>query len=88
MRLALIAYGKWNFRVMDVSWAFLRSGHWKRDTYGKLPEESEKDNVARKLLKPLFVLSTACKDWYKNIRDFLAIVCVCVGGGGRVKLLP
>ena len=66
----------------------LRSEPLKRDTYVKLPQWAEKDNVARKLLKPLFVLSTACKDWYKNIRDFLAIVCVCVGGGGRVKLLP
>ena len=32
-------------------------------------------NIARKLLKPLYGLSTACKDWYKTIRDFLAKEC-------------
>ena len=48
----------------------------KRDAYVKLPPHThtrvEKDNVDRKLLKPLYVLSTACKDWYKTIRHFLA----------------
>ena len=31
----------------------------------------EEDNVDWKLLKPLFGLSTACKYWYKAIRNFL-----------------
>ena len=71
LRLAVIADRKWNFRVMDVSRAFSMSGPLKRDTYVKLPAWVEKDNVARKLLKPLYGLSTACKDWYRTIRDFL-----------------
>ena len=36
----------------------------------------EKDNVTRKLLNPLYGLSTACKDWYETIRDFLSNECV------------
>ena len=31
----------------------------------------EKDNKERCALKPLYGLSTACKDWCKPIRDFL-----------------
>ena len=81
--LAVIAYRKWNFRVMDVSRSFLMSGPLKRDTFVKLPQWAEKDNVARKLLKAAYGLRTACEDWYKAIRDFLATecVCVCVWGG-------
>ena len=60
---------------MDVSRAFLRSEHLRRDTYAQLPEGVEKDNVAWGLLKPLYGLSTACKDWYKTIRNFLSKEC-------------
>ena len=56
---------------MDVSRAFLRSEPLKRDTYAQLPKGAEKDNVAWKLLKPLYGLSTACKDRYATIRDFI-----------------
>ena len=31
-------------------------------------------------IKPLYGLSTACRDWCEAIRDFLENVCVCVGG--------
>ena len=65
LRLAVIAYRKRNFRVMDVSGAFSRSGHLRRDTYVKLPAWAEEDNVTRKLLEPLYGMSTSCKDWYK-----------------------
>ena len=75
IRLAVIAYRKLHFRVMDVSGSFLMSGHLKRDTYVKLPQWAEKDNAARKLLKPSYGLSAACKDWYKAIRDFLVSEC-------------
>ena len=37
MWIAVIAYRKWGFRVMDVSRAFLRSGHLGRDAYVQLP---------------------------------------------------
>ena len=57
---------------MGVSGEFLRSGPLKRDTYAKLPDGVEKDNVARKLLKPSYGLCTACKDRCETIRDFLA----------------
>ena len=60
----------------------LRSEHLKRDTYFKLPAWAEKENVARELQKPLYVLSTACKDRYETIRDFLAHEC-----GGEVTSL-
>ena len=36
--LAVVAHRKWNFRVMDVSRAFLRSRPLKRDTCVKLPD--------------------------------------------------
>ena len=36
--LAVIAYRKWNFRVVDVSSAFLRGDPLKRETYLELPE--------------------------------------------------
>ena len=41
--LAVIAYRKWNFRVMDVSRAFLMSGPLKRETYAKHPNGVEKE---------------------------------------------
>ena len=80
--LSLIAYRKWNFRVSDVSRAIPRSEHLKREAYVKLPEGVEKGNSARKLLKPLYGLSTACKDWYRTIRDLLANECVW---GGKLR---
>ena len=64
---------------MDVSRAFLRSGPLERETYAQFPKWAEDDKVAWKLLKPLYGLSTACKDWYKTIRKFLAEEC-----GGRL----
>ena len=40
------------------------------------------ENLAWELLKPLYGLSTACKDWYRTIRNFLTDEC-----GGRVTSL-
>ena len=68
---------------MGVSSAFLMSGHLERDAYAKLPRVAEEGNVAREILKTLYGLSTACKDWYKTIRNFLASEC---GGGGDTSL--
>ena len=79
--IAVIAYRKWNFRAMNVSRAFLRSWPLKRENYAVLPGGEEKDDIARKLLKPLYGLSTACEDWYKSIRDFLPNECVLGGWG-------
>ena len=67
---------------MDVSRAFLRSEPLERDTYVKLPEGVEQENVAWKLLKPLYGLSTACKDWYRTLRNFLIEEC-----GGKATSL-
>ena len=44
--LAVSASGKWDFRLMGVSRAFLRSVALKRDKYVKLPDGVEKVNVA------------------------------------------
>ena len=55
-----------------VSGSFLRSGLLKRDTCLELPDGGEKGNIARKLLKPLYGLCTACKGRCETIRDFLA----------------
>ena len=87
LRLSLIAFRKWDFRVMGFSRAFLRSEHLERETYVQLPKGVEDDRVAWELLKPLYGLSTSCKDWYKAIRDFLSEECVCVCGGGKVTSL-
>ena len=72
MCLAVIAYRMWNFGVMDVSRAFLRSGPLERESYVQLPLGAEKGNFAWEILKPLYGLSTACEYWYKTIRNFLA----------------
>ena len=77
--LDVIVSRKWNFRATDVSRAFSSSVPLKRDACLELLDGVEKDNVARKLLKPLYGLSTACKDWYNTIRDFLSHE---FGGGG------
>ena len=60
---------------MDVSRAFLRSEPLKRETYVQLPKGVEDDRVAWELSKPLYGLSTECKDWYKTIRNFLSEEC-------------
>ena len=67
---------------MDVSIAFLRSGPLKRDNYANLPEGVENGYIACGMSKPLYGLSTACKDWRETIRDFLeeVRVCACVCG--------
>ena len=66
-----MAFRKRDFRVMDVSRAILRSQPLKRDTYVQLPKLVEDDRVAWKLPKPLYGLSTSCRDWYRAIMDFL-----------------
>ena len=55
--------------------SFLGSEPLKRDNYLELPDVVENDNIERDLLKPLFGLSSACKDWCETIRDFLAREC-------------
>ena len=62
---------------MGVSREILRSAPSRRDTYVQLPKGVDQDNVAWELLKPLYGLSTACKDWYKTIRNFLSKECGC-----------
>ena len=76
--LDVIACLRWNFRAMDVSMRFLRFGPLKVATYEKLPLVAEKGNISRKLLGPLYGMSTACKDWRVAIRDFLGGECVWV----------
>ena len=73
--MALTAYRKWNFRVTDVSRAFLSSEPLWRDTYVKLPDGVEEEISDWEILKPLYGMRTACKDWYDTIRDFLSKEC-------------
>ena len=54
----------------------------KRDADVKLPDGVEQDNVARKLLKPLYGLSTACEDWCGISQRKSVCGGVGVGGGG------
>ena len=54
--------------------AVSRSSPLKRDTYAELPDGVEKGNIARGLLKPLYGVSAAGKDWRGTVRDFLARV--------------
>ena len=44
--LAVIAYRRWDFRVMDISMALLRSAPLKWDTYAQLQKGVEGDKVA------------------------------------------
>ena len=81
--LAVIGRRKWGFRATVVSGAFPMSVPLKRDAYSELPDGVEYNNVAWKLLKPLYGMGTACKDWCETIRDFLANVC---GGWGGISL--
>ena len=80
--LAVIAYRGWNFRVMDVSRAFLRSKPLGGNTYVKLPDGAGQDNLACGDNKALYGLSTVCKGWYRTIRNFLTDEC-----GGEVTSL-
>ena len=57
---------------MMYLWGFLRYEPLKRETYAKRPNGEEKENAARKLLKPLYVMSTARGDCCETILDFLA----------------
>ena len=54
----------------------MRSVPLKRNTYVKLSNGVEKDNVAWEILKPLYGRSTAWGAWCETIRDFLANDCV------------
>ena len=63
--IAVIAYRKWDFRVTGAPMAFLRSEPLKRDTYPQLPKVADGDTVGCELSKPMYGLSTTCKDWYK-----------------------
>ena len=78
--LDVIAYRKWNFRVMDVSRAFRMSEPLKRDTYVKLSDVVEKDNVAWWILKPMYGVITSRKGWCETILDFPEKEC---GRGGQ-----
>ena len=62
LRLDIIACVKWSVRGVGVSRASPTSEPVKRDAYVKLPDVVEKDNAARGLLKPLYWLSSACKE--------------------------
>ena len=53
----------WNFRVIDVSRAFVRSDTLESDAYPQLPRGVEMGTIARKLLKPVYGLVTSGKDW-------------------------
>ena len=46
MCLAVIAYRMWNFRSVDGSRAFVRSGPLERDAYSQLPRWVGKDNTS------------------------------------------
>ena len=60
---------------MDDPGAFLRSEPFERAAYVKLLRGAEEANVAWELLEPLSGLSTACTDWYKTLRNFVANKC-------------
>ena len=62
---------------MGVARAFLRSGHLKRDIDAQLPKGVRGSKVAWELLRPLYGLGAACKDWYKTITNFLSGKCGC-----------
>ena len=73
--LAVIGYRKWNFRAIGVSGEFPRSGALKRDAYVELPDGAGKEIIARKLLTPLYGLSTACNERCETIRAFKRSIC-------------
>ena len=57
--LTIISYRRWNFRVMDVARAFLKSAHLGIVIYAKTPYFSEcKDVETREVSKPLYGLRT------------------------------
>ena len=62
--LAVIAYAKWNFRVLGVSMEFLKSRpFFGGDIYAVPPLYAEVNPGARrKLIKPLYGRSADCKE--------------------------
>ena len=54
LRSDVIARRKWDFRAIDVSSAYLRSGRLELDTYFQLPKSAGEVNASWGLLKPLY----------------------------------
>ena len=81
MFLDVIAYRKWNFRVMGVARAFVMSEPLERDAYAQLPRGLGKDKISWKLLKPVYGLGASGKDWDGNIRNILSKEC----GGKQLR---
>ena len=71
--LSVIPYRRWRFRVTDVARGFLKSVAFEWETYAQSPYgDGETRNTMWKLSKPLYGISTVCKDVYLALVDFLA----------------
>ena len=57
---------------MDVSRARIWRKHLERYTYAVPPLFAEENpDTRRKLIKPLWWISTVCKEWYIALRDYI-----------------
>ena len=71
--LSVIAYRFWNFREVDVSRDFLKSGTLARDIPEKPPLGAEKNwNTNWELAKPIYGSDTSGRNWYLKLRDLPA----------------
>ena len=65
-----VAYRKWVFRVTDVTSAYLKSTPSGRDIYAVPPLFAGGSPYERReLLKPLYGLLAACKEWYGKLQN-------------------
>ena len=79
--LSCVTYRKWKLRGMDFSRTALYSKPQGREIYAAPPLFPGKNpDTRRELTKPLYGLSTARRDWYGTLKDFLTRL----GGGGDI----
>ena len=74
-----MAHG-WTFQSLDVKAAFLQSNSLDRVVYIKPPRDIRKPGIIWKLLKPLYGINDAGRQWYFTVTEFLVHVMQCKQG--------
>ena len=69
--LSLVPVLGWDFRVLDISRAYLQSNDLFRTVYMKPPAQTEEDGVYWLVKKPVYGLCDATKGWYDALKEFL-----------------
>ena len=74
-----LAY-EWSFQSLDIKAAFLQSTSLDRVIYIKPPKDIRKPGILWKLLKPLYGINDAGRQWYFTLTQFLVHDMKCSQG--------